>query len=194
MPRYRRPWKFEELERDALSIPSVPKTGTVARARPLGVARATELSPTRERYIPRWKLDEGPEGKGPKAASIAAALARFSEQDFVNPQARADYRKLRAAQEAIRESERSSQKVKAAASDMRQYNPTGKDFALNRSGTVARLAARLQGLYFPHFKHLSTVLPCIERAVRREVLFAKGKGGKGYKKPKRRTWSSGVPC
>lgn len=131
-----------------------------------------------------------------KAASIAAALSKFKERDFANPQARADYRKLRAAQEALRNNRRNEQKVSPSGGNKSYYNPTGKEFAGTIFGTAARLSGwtGLRESWSPRFVFPSSVLPCIQRTQRREVMFAKGYGGKGYKVKHRRSWSSGVPC
>lgn len=44
------------------------------------------------------------------------------------------------------------------------------------------------------FSNPRSVTTCVRRGVRREVIFAKGKGGRGYKKPKRLTPYSKVKC
>lgn len=139
--------------------------------------------------------------KSPKAASIAAALSGFAESDFANPQARAAYRSLRAAQNSQREgtkNQRNSQKVPPSGADKRQYNPTGKDFASTIYGTLAKLTNWTNvtsGTEFKRsFRHASQVIPCVQRSVRQQVMFAKGHAGKGYHTKKRRTWASGVPC
>lgn len=122
-----------------------------------------------------------------KAGLIAAALSQFKESDFASAAKREQYRRLRAAQQA-------EQKVKPSGSDRRHYNPTGKDFASTIYGTVAALSRRSSLAWVPTFKNPASVLPCIERIVRREVLFANQRAGVGYHTRKRRTWASGVPC
>lgn len=132
---------------------------------------------------------------GPKAGLIAAALAKFSESDFADPEKRKAYRALRARQEGLR-------KVKASAGDLRNYHPEkGTDehgFAQTIYGGVARIGAvHARGPHvgwLPNFHVPTSVMPCIQRAIRREVMFALGFGGKGYKTKKRRTANSGVPC
>lgn len=128
----------------------------------------------------------------PKAASIAAALAQFSERDFANPEKRAAYRALRAQQEGLRN-------VQAAASDKRRFNPMGEHgFASTIYGTLVGkevINARGPRLgWVPNVRMPTSVVPCIQRAVRREVMFALGLAGRGYHKKKRRTESSGIPC
>jgi len=141
---------------------------------------------------------EDPKVKGPKAVlTTAALLDQFKEQDFANPVARAAYRSLRASENAHRA--RSSQKVPPSAADKRQYNPTGKDFASTIYGTIARITNWTNvgdsGAHFQRgFQHASQVIPCVQRDVRRQVMFAKNKAGHGYHTKKSRTWASGVPC
>lgn len=137
---------------------------------------------------------------GHKAASIAAALSAFKERDFADPAKRAEYRTLRQMQEAWRAGAQpgGQQKVKPAGSDKRQYNPTGKEFASTKYGTIARLQNVTHRLtaaaWVPAFVTGSAVIPCVQRLLRREVMFALGKAGRGYRVRHRRTWSSGVPC
>lgn len=44
------------------------------------------------------------------------------------------------------------------------------------------------------FSNPLSVVACIRRKMRRAVLFAKGKTGKGAKSPRHRTWRSNVGC
>lgn len=127
-----------------------------------------------------------------KAASIAAALAQFSERDFVDPQKRAAYRALRARQEGLRN-------VQAKPVDARQFNPTGKGgFASTIYGTIPKFGAvHARGPrvgWLPNFHVPTSVVPCIQRAVRREVMFALDLAGRGYRTKKKRNENSGVPC
>lgn len=142
----------------------------------------------RERFKPAWKVDEDRSLVGPKESmTLSARLAMFKESDFADPAKRLEYRRLRAAQE--------QQRAKPAGADRRQYTPYPTvDFASTVFGTAARFGAVLGRHALPRFRFASAVIPCIERLVRREVLFAKGKGGRGYHTRKRRSWSSGVPC
>lgn len=142
----------------------------------------------RERFKPAWKVDEDRSLVGPKDnMRLSAALAMFQESDFVDPAKRKEYRRLRAIQE--------QQRAKPAGADRRQYTPYPTvDFASTVFGTAARFGAVVGRHAVPKFRMAYAVIPCIERLVRREVLFAKGKGGKGYHTRKRRSWASGVPC
>lgn len=124
---------------------------------------------------------------GPKAASIAAALNN-TQWDFSQKSDREKYRALRRAQNSLRETS------KPSGSDKRRFDPTGKDHASTIYGTTARLASFLKPGFSPGFVAPLTTIPCIQRLVRREVMFAKGKARRGYHTRKRRTWSSGIPC
>lgn len=132
---------------------------------------------------------------GPKAASIAAALATFKERDFQDPAKRKLYRALRRAQQV-------PEVVAPSGSDKRRFNPSGKDHASTIYGTAARLTGVRHMLghslnansWVPSFLMPQHVVPCVERMVRREVMFAKKKAGVGYRTKKRRTWQSGIPC
>nr|QJB20746.1 MAG: hypothetical protein [Microvirus sp.] len=131
---------------------------------------------------------------GHKAALIAAALAQFKDTDFADPAKRAQYRDLRKKQELLRfagKSRGGQQKVTPTGGDKRRYDPTGKAYASLTSGNIAKLSLRgwSQVFRFP-----SVTIPCVQRHVRREVMFAKGKAGRGYRVKHRRNWSSDIPC
>lgn len=183
---------YKEPERYTSDIARERRLAAVMKREAAAVESLSRVKIKNE-FVPRWKLVNDPETKGQKAASIAAALSQFKERDFAEPQARAAYRKLRQRQEELR----SQQKVRPAGSDRRQYNPT-EPFPSTVYGTAARFVhnlSRLPGaISVAKFAVSGNVIPCIERAVRREVLFALGKGGKGYKTPKRRNEFSGIPC
>lgn len=132
-----------------------------------------------------------------KAASIAAALRSYSEEDFSDPKKREAYRDLRRQQEAVRfeiQSGGGRRKVNPTGLDLRSFNPTGKETASTRSGTAARLRSALLNTMIPGFKLARQVQPCIQRHAQREVMFAKKYAGKGYHTKKRRTWATGIPC
>lgn len=124
------------------------------------------------------------QARGHKAASIAAALASFKEADFADAAKRKQYRLLRQAQLG-------PQNVRPTGTDRRQFNPTGLD-AYTKYGTPAKSA--VFAFRLPNVENPLSVFPCIQRSVRRQVMFALGFGGRGYKKPKRRTSTSGIPC
>lgn len=132
---------------------------------------------------------------GHKAALIAAALSQFSEKDLSDPAKRTQYRTLRQQQVMFRElaSREGQAKVTPTGGDKRRYNPTGKLFAATTSGNIARLVSP-RNTWVRVFKNPGSVIPCIQRSVRREVMFAKKFAGKGYKVRHRRSWSTGVPC
>lgn len=190
--RERRLTALLEREQRFMQVPNFPEKIQAARS---------QAQKERVNTLAKAIVNE-PQIRVQKAASIAAALNRFTERDFANPKARADYRKLRAAQEALRaaaqlsEKGRRLQNVPPSGGNKSYFNPTGKEFASTIYGTAARLGVRLNMFedWVPVFKGINSVLPCIQRTSRREVMFAKGYAGRGYHTRKRRTWSSGVPC
>lgn len=131
---------------------------------------------------------------GPKAALIAAALNQFKDKDFSDPRKRAAYRELRRQQEALRVQANSmgGRKNVPSGSNKKFYDPTGKAYAVKTTGVLARYRV-LRG-WQQAFANPPQVVPCIQRLVRREVMFANGRAGKGYRGPKRRDWKSGIPC
>lgn len=184
---------YKEPERYTPDIARERRLAAVMKREAAGVATLSRVQ-LEKTVVPAWKRLNDPETKGQKAASIAAALSRFREQDFADAQARAEYRKLRNKQENLR----NLQKVKPAGSDKRRFNPQGKDYASTIYGTAARFVSDLSRLprafAVAKFAVSGNVVPCIQRMVRQEVMFATGKAGRGYHKPKRRTFNSGVPC
>lgn len=136
----------------------------------------------------------------PKAFLINAALSTHNEKSLSDPSQRSNFRVLRKMQSQLQEPATRGGQTKASPSggDKRRYNPTGKDFAVTRHGVIASLS-RAVGSPFASswvqaFNHAGQVIPCIQRKKRREVMFAKGKGGRGYRVKHRKTWSTGVPC
>lgn len=141
------------------------------------------------------------DSSGQKARLMRAALAerafthpsQFRESDFADPVLRERYRDLR-------RSKGGQQKVEPAGSDMRRFNPTGRDYAATTTGNLARLSgwtnirAGLADTWKPVFRSPSMVIPCIQRDIKRQVMFAKGFARKGYHSKKRRSWASEVPC
>lgn len=136
---------------------------------------------------------------GQKAASIAAALKQFKERDFSDPLHRQNYSVLRQAQIDLQNAIRrrgGQRKVNQTGFDQRSFNPAGGFDNRTVTGTAARIASRVATAFFPmpSFRHPTLALPCIARHAQREVMFARGYAGKGYKTKKHRTSSSGVPC
>lgn len=77
------------------------------------------------------------------------------------------------------------------AEDRRRFHPAGKDAQpSNIFGASAEFNNRAKNA--PKF--FAEALPCIDRVVRRQVMFALNRAGKGHRKPKRRTWRSLIPC
>lgn len=83
--------------------------------------------------------------------------------------------------------------------DGRRWHPEGRNRPTPTvRGSAAATGAVQQSLSFlpptVSFREPTNVVECIRRAKRREVLFASGKGGRGYRKPKRRSWRSNFGC
>lgn len=125
---------------------------------------------------------------------IAAALSNIKSKDFADPAVRQRYRALRRVQLDL-ERQRLGQvgKTSVAGADKRRYDPTGKDYAVTRHGVVAKLVLPATS-WVRVFRNPLVTVPCVQRSMRREVMFARRKAGKGYRSPKRKTWASGVPC
>lgn len=180
---YQEPERYTpDIARERRLVAALEKERQFAQAAALSRVQLKE----REQFVPKWKLDEEPSRKVPKAVSITAALSRFKESDFADPARREQYKQLRRLQE--------QQRAKPSGGDRRRYSPYGNDYASTISGTVARVGATLGRHLLPRFRFSYAVIPCIQRAVRREVMFANGKGGRGYKVPHRRSPLSGIPC
>lgn len=156
-----------------------------------------ELKAERSRVTIKTINENGGITRRQKAASIAAALSTYKETDFSDPIHRANYRDLRKAQQELEYAIGSGggrKKVNPTGFDQRSYNPGQTETAQMRSGNAARMASFVKANFLPHFKMPTEVIPCIQRTAQREVMFAKGYGGRGYKSKKRRHWHSGVPC
>lgn len=161
-------------------------------------AKLRDLSPAPLKIdIALSKLDNN---KGLKQshrkALIAAALSGFHEKDFADPTKRANYRKLREMQLKSREFTSRGGRQNVSGGDRRFYHPNRRRSAVNRYGVFAELMQNpvMSSSWIQVFKNPGSVIPCIQRRERREVLFAKGKGGRGYGGKRRRSWSSLIPC
>lgn len=82
--------------------------------------------------------------------------------------------------------------AKAVGADRRLFNFTG--FPKTIYGGFARIEASPRGRF--RFQFPSKVYPCVQRSVRRSVLFAHKKLGKGksLRGPRRRTFTSKIGC
>lgn len=133
-----------------------------------------------------------------KAALIAAALEGFKEGHFSDPTLRTNYRTLRSMQlQSPRDNTKwgGQKKVPPSGGDKRRYDPTGKSYAVRKSGVLASFATSpLASSWMQVFKNPGSVIPCVQRKSRREVMFATRRAGKGYKGKRRRTWATGIPC
>lgn len=189
--RSRRLTALLEKERRFLDIPNFPEVSQ----RQTRVAEALSRAKKKLSDDPELASVKGSQRMSPKATStVAAKLARYrslSADEFAAlPQSHKNhYRMLRKLQiEGVHGS--------PSGGDNRRFNPAGKG-ASTRSGTLARVAGVrnfLQGGWVPVFVNPWKALPCIQRSTRREVMFAKGHGGRGYKVRHRRSINSGVPC
>lgn len=80
----------------------------------------------------------------------------------------------------------------ASAADRRFYNPSVIRNPRNVYGTEALVHAYAHTKYRYRHAHLS--IPCIRRAVRKEVMFATRKAGRAYRKPHRFNALSLIGC
>ncbi|UDN67852.1 hypothetical protein [robinz microvirus RP_147] len=199
--RYTRPFAIAERERHT----PVPRT----LATPLVSNRLSRQE--REVYVrfQQQKIRDDPQPRkfvkdrekiGPKdALSIASALSRFVEADFSDPKKRTLYRDLRAQQNALRNATIINQWAKgsksssggglgkstAAGADRRQFNPSDpQSVGSDVYGNPAPVAGN-------RYKRPRKALTCIERAVKRSVMFALGSAGVGYRTKK---GPKGIPC
>lgn len=193
MPKFRRYTKFASLEREDKILARLTLGLPESRSEKGGLQNKKKLNATS--LAAKDRLADGP-----KAASIAAALADLggrkkpaSEWDYGGP----SYEKKREAWYAGSASRQrfladaSRHKVQPTAKTRQPYSPT---WPLMKSGTAARYSGFTTPQGVPKFKMKSRLMPCIERAARRSVMFALGKAGKGWHAPKRRNENSGVPC
>lgn len=93
--------------------------------------------------------------------------------------------RLRRTQSAIRR--------EASAADRRYFNPAGILYnPRNIFGSEARTFVGSNGRR--KFVHKTSAIPCIDRAMRREVMFALGHAGKGHRVPHRFNPMSLIGC
>lgn len=189
MPIYRYYRTFRHLERDIGDIARPYfDTPTTRRSRSGRYPESETGS-----YAPQWavrdRLTDGPKADLRAAAlrDVEIQLAKFTEPDFAVPSNRKKYRALRSAQEELR------QKVNARI-DRRFYQPAGHEWPYTKLGTAARYSSFTSLDGRPLFHRKSALIPCIKRYVRRSVMFALGKGGKGFRVKHKRNHDSEVPC
>lgn len=203
MPRFK-PWYTSRFEWSERVAPSVPRSTPSQRFRtpaskidapqPDGFRRAAGTAAPRPGRPGRLF-----EGVVPEATLLAERLSSFREEDLADPEVRSAYRSLRRRQEQLRQA-----KATASGTNRKYYNPADQNFAKGSPslytiyGTAARLNAKLTAAgtpnWLPRYVNPHTIKTCIERVVRREVMFARKKAGVGYKTKKHRTPNSGVPC
>lgn len=193
MPKFRRIRTFERLERDIDDIARPPQYLSTRQF----ISEAEKRSPTslkKAQLSPSWavkdRLTDGPKASLRLAAllDIEKKLNRFQEADFGEASNRLQYRRLRAAQEAIR------QNVRPIVNDRRSSLSVGHVWPSTKYGTAARYSGFASVGGQPLFRRKSTLLPCVQRLARRSVMFALGKAGKGYRTKHKRNINSEVPC
>lgn len=138
-----------------------------------------------------------------KASSTLAATLR----EFADPEKRLRYRELRKAElasargfgsranrikapdETIRAGGSPQKLSTPSGANKKYYDPTGKDYAVTTSGTIARTRARLLAAFWqrnmPGYRLAKKVIPCIQTKTRKQVMFAQKSAGKAYKVPHR---------
>lgn len=195
MPKYYTYRTFREFERDLKTIPSpsIPnqiKTYLNSKGdEDTRLSRATKqaLNEPTVRVKDRVTI-------GPKADLTFAALSEFRKlnADQFSNLSRDEINRYRALRQAPQEKDRAT----PAGGDKRRFDPTGKDYAVTRAGSIARYAVvpRLLGINARAFAFARATMPCIQRTSRREVMFASGRAGKGYRIPHRRNSNSDVEC
>jgi hypothetical protein len=202
-PRYTPPgFKYPEPERYTPAIARARRLNSMLerdrrfadipnfKSRLSALSQASKIDSVKSRRV----VDDL-ESPSHKAALIAAAIAKIHNSELSDPVKAKRYRALRAVQNALRReaSMGGRSKLTVPGGDKRRYNPTGKDFAARTSGVVASLVLPSHA-WQQVFRNPGSVIPCIQRDIRRQVMFASRTAGIGYRKKKRRTWSSGVPC
>lgn len=150
----------------------------------------------KNRQSVRQFLNEDLQTKGPKASSttrrpISPLLTALKPEASGAPQPREGWKK-----------------AKPSGADRRQYDPTKNEFARTLYGAFADVGLQFRSIaqgvnraswkvhagWVPRFVNPNAVVPCIQRHVRREIMFAKKKAGRGYRVKHRRNAFSGVPC
>lgn len=197
--RERRLSALLEKERRFLDVPNFPRKLEEQKLKVDALSRANNAI----NALNKIKNNDA-QARRQKAGMLTAAMDALRPKitsagiSFENEPHRAAYVQLQerlkqhyAQEKALRDARKSS----PSGANKSYYNPTGKDFASTIYGQIAGLHNKdLNAGWVQVFKNPSQVVPCIERHVRRSVMFAKGHAGKGWHTKKRRTWSSGVPC
>lgn len=204
MPRYYmlRGVITHELERETSSIAS----------------QSNRLSPTPKNKYADPLIKQNVNVAQTERQKARSLLAAFEERDFVDPERRSAYRALRAIELGspqahaiadrhvrsfgpIPEAGVSQRKIQpeteVSGSNKKRFDPTAKlgPYAVSTSGVLARarVAGYLKNRLVPGYNLASKIVPCIDMHVRREVMFARQKAGKGYK-VKHRYNPNRVPC
>lgn len=123
---------------------------------------------------------------------VKERLNTFTEQDFASPSKTKAYKTLRSAQAALEASLRNVPRSKPGKAKV-FTGPVASEWPVNKSGTSARYSAWTSVAGSPQLSRKSRLLPCIERAARRAVLFSLGKN-RGWHSRHRKNRNSWVPC
>jgi len=184
--RSRRLSQLLERERRFENVPNF----SFVLARQKAAADLSRVAKKKQSSVPQGTV-KGRLSRGPYAASIAAQLAGIHNELDWNDTAKVKKYRL------LRQSQADSRPSKPTGGDKRHFDPTGKDHAATFAGTLARttgVSNLLSAGWNPHFLRQAQVIPCVQRMVRKEVMFAKQKAGHGYHTKKRRNFLSGIPC
>lgn len=113
-----------------------------------------------------------------------------ARSEYLNLSGQLSVLRRRARQEA-----RSTLLQQASAADRRNWYPGSKYFRNPRDvwgGEAKRIASKVSGK--SHFINSVYAVPCVRRLVRREVMFAKDKAGRGYRVKHRLNQLSNMWC
>lgn len=196
MPKFRYISRFEKLEREEINQPHYTPLTPAAEK---GVSPTT---PARASIAPSYGR-QGAQAERPKAASRAAALAetdrriaqieRENSRGWTNASVRKSYYDLRIKQDALSSLLNVPSRVNVPPPvKVKPLNSTGQPNT--KYGTAGRLSGFTSAAGRPQYHRKSHLVPCIERAARRAVMFALKSAGRAYHVPHRRRPSSGVPC
>lgn len=127
------------------------------------------------------EIDKEQNSISARARTKAAISGLFQLQ----AKAKNNLQRLRRSQSAMRQ--------QASAADRRFYNPAGILYnPRNIFGSEARTFVGARGRR--KFVNKSSAVPCIDRAIRKEVMFAFGHAGKGHRVPHRFNPMSLIGC
>jgi hypothetical protein len=164
--------------------------------------KALEVEPARLSSANKFHLQKLKEFESKFSAEIEARRVRLQKSSVLksNPEHPANSRlfqllQWRSTLQQRAAAERRARVFQTSVGDRRFYNPNKNDFIpKTRFGTNAWLKATVDEVARRMFHNPTAALPCIQRTVRREVMFARGHGGRGHKVPHRRNPLSDIWC